>query len=115
MATKTIIIFLLQFTLLSFISQTNREPTQEDVARGSKVFTGLTLSDLIKGKTIFELHCVKCHALKDPESQTQEEWYPIVPKMVRRANKKAGKEIIDSTSANLILKYVVTMSLAKVN
>lgn len=81
--------------------------SQTDVDRGAQKFPGLTLSDLNQGKTDFETYCVKCHALKKPQTRTEEQWKEIVPRMA----KKNGSGI-DAKVEHSILVYMVTMSKA---
>jgi len=85
-------------------------PMQTDVERGAAKFPGLTIEDLYKGKIIYEQACMKCHSLKNPTSRNEMKWRKIVPKMVLKANNKAGKELIDAKSQEILLKYLITMS-----
>lgn len=87
-------------------------PTQADAERGMTKYEGLTLASLNEGKALFEQNCSKCHGLKSPTSRNEEKWNKIVPIMVKKVNKKAGKEEIDAAEEQLILKYLVTMSTA---
>ena len=87
-------------------------PTQTDADRGAKTYPGYTLTDLNQGKALFEQNCNKCHGLKNPASRNADKWGQIVPVMVKRANKKAGSEIINDKDQALILHYLVTMSTA---
>jgi cytochrome c5 len=80
--------------------------TQKDTDIASKKWQGVTMAQLTQGKTIYESNCNKCHKLKDPKSHTEEEWNKIVPNMSRKAK-------IDAASQDLVLKYVVTMSIAE--
>ena len=88
-------------------------PTQADADRGAKQFNGFTLAELNQGKTLYEQNCAECHRLKYPRSKTEAEWTKIVPNMVRRANRDAGREKIKPHDQELILHYVITMSTAK--
>lgn len=86
--------------------------TQADADRGAAKFPGTTLASLIEGKTSYETHCQTCHGLKTPASQTEDGWKKIVPNMVGKVNRKAGKEAISAEMQESILRYVVTMSSA---
>lgn len=87
-------------------------PTQSDVDRVSATYPGYTLADLNQGKAIFMNNCDECHKLKKPSSQSEAEWLEVVPEMVLKANKKAGKTIIDARAQEQLLKYLLTMRTA---
>jgi len=87
--------------------------TQADAERGTAKFPGSTLASLNEGKAHYEQYCGSCHGLKSPASEPEAEWNRIVPDMVKKTNKKAGSEVVDSKKQELILQYVVTMSTAK--
>ena len=78
--------------------------SQADADRGAQKFPGLTLSDLNAGKTNFETYCGKCHALKKPQTRTEDQWREVVPRMA----KKPGSNI-DAKTEQSILAYMVTM------
>jgi len=110
---KIRIIFILSAFIFACGTVKLSIPVQADVDRGTAKFPGLTIEDLYKGKLIYEQACVKCHAMKNPTSRSEDKWRKIVPKMVLKANKKAGKELIDSNNREVLLKYLVTMSSLK--
>ena len=85
-------------------------PTQADVDRMSDKFPDLTLEDLNMGKSTFQEDCHYCHRLKDPESKSEKRWNRIVPKMVKRVNWIKKEDGIDSTSQEILRKYLITMS-----
>jgi hypothetical protein len=91
--------------------------TEADVARMSSKFEGYTLAQLKDGKMHYQQKCASCHGLKNPTSRNEAQWQSIVPEMTAKANRKAGKVVIDNKSQDLILKYLITMSTApkKVN
>lgn len=84
-------------------------PTQPDVDRVQSKYPGYTLEDLNKGKALFEQNCAECHRLKNPTKFSEEKWQNIVPKMVKKVNKKHPNTLNDA-DRELILKYVVTMN-----
>lgn len=88
-------------------------PSSADAERGSQKFPGVTVASLNEGKSLFEQNCGKCHGLKDPTKRDEEKWNSVVPRMVKKVNKKAGKEEIDSRKQQLLLQYLVTMSTVK--
>ena len=106
--------FVLAITVLAACG-TNKVLThsQLDVDRGAKKYQGLTLADLNQGKMIYEKSCGNCHGLKKIESRNEEQWKSIVPDMVKKTNKKAGKEEINSDQQQVLLKYLITMSEVK--
>ena len=87
-------------------------PSQSDVDRVSTKYPGYSLTDLDNGKMLFEKHCADCHHLKDPTKRSEEQWETIVPKMVKKVNKKEGI-VLDTNDQQTILKYLVTMSDSK--
>jgi cytochrome c5 len=87
-------------------------PTQSDVDRVVVKYPGYALSELNQGKIIYEQNCGNCHGLHDPSSRTETQWNNIVPGMTKKANKKAGKEVINIEDQQTLLKYLITMSSA---
>lgn len=103
---KTLFVFFILF--ISACTATKLiTPTQTDADRGSQKFQGYTMNDLAQGKAIYESHCNKCHRYKVPESRNETKWDKIIPVMAKKAK-------LDSMQEDLVLKYVVTMSTAKV-
>lgn len=84
--------------------------SQGDVDRMSSKFPGISVASLNDGKIQYETHCQSCHGLPKPESEDEAEWNRIVPDMVRKTNRKAGKVAVDSTGQARILQYVVTIT-----
>jgi cytochrome c len=84
-------------------------PTQADADRGTEKYPNVTLAQLNDGKKLFEEQCANCHGYKNITKSSDEEWADVIPKMVKKANKKAGKEVIDANGQDLILKYVMVM------
>lgn len=88
-------------------------PSDADAQRGSQKYPGLSLGSLNEGKTLFEQNCGRCHGLKDPTKRDEEKWNAVVPRMVKKVNKKVGHEEIDARKQQMILQYLVTMSTVK--
>ena len=84
------------------------EMDQSTIERVKTVYPTLSLEDLNKGKKLYETKCSLCHGLDKPSNRTADKWKHIVPEMVEIANKKS--EVIASNEADLILKYLVSMS-----
>lgn len=83
-------------------------PDQSDVDRVATKYPGYTLTDLNRGKTLFENNCGKCHGLKNPSSRTAQKWNAIVPAMCQKINRNGV--VVDKKAQEDILRYVVTMS-----
>ena len=105
------VILSLFVLILSACSATLLIPTQADVDRVGSKYSGYTLDELNKGKAIFETNCNKCHGLKSPTSRNEKKWTKIVPKMVKNVKRISGKNKLDEKSQELLLKYLITMSL----
>jgi cytochrome c5 len=86
-------------------------PAQADVDRMQSKYPNYTLTDLHKGKTLYESHCGNCHGLKNPSSESETEWTRIVPWMAGKVNEKQPNAL-NTNDQDLILKYLVTMSAA---
>jgi mono/diheme cytochrome c family protein len=65
---------------------------------------------MTKGKELYESNCQTCHQLAKPDSETESAWNHIVPEMVQKTNRKAGKDVLDAEGEKLILRYLITMS-----
>jgi len=102
---------IITFSLIIFFSCSHKTftLTDGDVKRGNEKFPATTLASLNDGKMLYENNCGTCHALKNAASNSEEKWRDIVPKMVVKVNKKAGREELDSKKQELILHYLVTM------
>jgi cytochrome c5 len=85
-------------------------PSQANVDAVADKFPGYTLADLMKGKELYESNCQTCHKLAKPNSESESAWNHIVPEMVEKTNRKAGKDVLDADGENLILRYLITMS-----
>lgn len=102
--------FILLLTVLSACSIKLAAPKQADVDRVSIRYPGYSLIELNEDKALFEQTCSRCHRLKNPISRDEKEWSEIVPKMVKKLNKKEGREEIDEKQKEAILRYLITMS-----
>jgi mono/diheme cytochrome c family protein len=79
-------------------------PTVDDVALASTDY---------HGKEVMEVHCGNCHKIYKPRKFSTEHWNGIVPKMVGKANKRAGKTEqagIDASGEENLLRYILTMT-----
>ena len=85
-------------------------PSQAKVDSVADKFPGYTLAEMMKGKELYESNCQTCHKLAKPDSETESEWNHIVPEMVQKTNRKAGKDVLDAEGEKLILRYLITMS-----
>lgn len=73
-------------------------------------FPGYTLAEYTAGQALYTENCGRCHPAYAPSSRTEEQWGVWVPKMVPKANKKAGSVVIDETGQDLILKFLYAAS-----
>lgn len=85
-------------------------PSQADVDRVQTKYPNYSLTQLNRGKQLYENNCGACHGLKDPASRSEEKWKKIVPEMVGKVNKKTA--VLNQQDQDDILKYVITMSSA---
>ncbi len=85
---------------------------QSDVERGAKLYPGYSLAKLNQGRILYEGNCGSCHGLYKSTDESAESWGMIVPRMVKKTNKKAGAQVINQDQETLILQYLVTMSTA---
>lgn len=101
---------ILFFSLLLFSCASKRiiSPRQADVDRMKTQFPDYTLTDLNKGKALYEGNCGNCHRLKDPAKKTADKWEATVERMVKKINKKEEK--VSSEAQELILRYLSTYS-----
>jgi len=100
-------------TITSCVAVKLAIPSQGDIDRVHSKFPNYSLAELNQGKALFETKCNTCHGVKNPMRFKESEWNELVPKMVRKANKKGAN--IDDKSQELILKYVITMGTAPKN
>jgi len=100
------------FIMITSCSVKLAAPEQSDVDRVTSKYPGYSLAELNDGKILFQQTCDRCHHLKNPRSRDEDKWNKIVPVMIKRLNKKEGKEVIDGDKQAEILKYLVTMSSA---
>jgi hypothetical protein len=107
---KKISIYVTIVTLIACVSKKVLGPTQSDVDRVKDKFPGYTLTELNHGKTLYEQNCASCHILKNPSSETEEEWKKIVPEMVLKVNRKTT--VLSAKDQDDILKYLITMGSA---
>lgn len=87
-------------------------PLQQDVDNIKDKFPNYTLAELQQGKANYEKYCGSCHALYKPTDFDEPKWKHEVPDMARKMKRKQGIELDAATQDN-ILKYLLTMRLAK--
>ncbi|MDB4107804.1 hypothetical protein N8368_02715 [Bacteroidia bacterium] len=81
-----------------------------NMAQAVAIYPGYTPEQFAEGEKLYIQKCTTSHNKKEATEHNQAEWEKIVPKMVSMANKKSTT--IDISSKDLILKYLVTMSLS---
>ncbi len=82
-------------------------PTQSQADAVAGRFPGVTLAQLELGKRTYVGECQTCHKLYKPAALSESEWNEIVPEMVVKANKKAGKVVVDPQQQEAIVRYLV--------
>lgn len=87
-------------------------PTQVDVDNVSTKFPNYTLAQLHEGKANYEKYCGTCHSLYKPKDFDEAKWRHEVPDMARKMKRKQNIEL-DAASQDIILKYLLTMRIAK--
>ncbi|MCB9046128.1 MAG: hypothetical protein H6550_08300 [Chitinophagales bacterium] len=75
----------------------NTKSPEEIVADVKKNFTEAQMQE---GMTIFQGHCGKCHAIKEPETHTVDKWEKILPRMSQKAN-------LDKPQSDKVRAYVL--------
>lgn len=73
-------------------------------------YPGYSLADFTTGQALYAENCGRCHPAYAPSSHTEEQWAHWVPKMVPKANKKAGTVAIDDAGQDLIIKFLYSAS-----
>jgi hypothetical protein len=73
-------------------------------------YPGYSMADFTAGQALYAENCGRCHPAYAPASHTEEQWGHWVPKMVPKANKKAGTVAIDESGQELILKFLYAAS-----
>lgn len=94
---KTISFSFLVVILLA--SCTKQKDGAQYIPTAADTTTSASLSDLQKGKAIYESNCNRCHALYSPDAYSASQWKQIVPGM-------ASKAKLSSSDEALVLKYV---------
>lgn len=85
--------------------------TAADVERAQAFYPGMNAQSLLEAKSLYEVSCGNCHALKKPAAETEQEWRAIMPKMVIKANKKGAS--LTPENEKQLLAYVLTMRTAQ--
>jgi cytochrome c5 len=112
-----VIILLITSTLFACKTTKNATTTEkhsskavEKPVEAAKVVTEEKVVNpaIAQGKSVFNAQCGACHKLMAPELFTKEKWTAIVPIMVQKTNKKAGKEVVSVNDEKAILAYVLS-------
>ena len=64
-----------------------------------------SLAAVNRKKNLYEQHCMSCHDLAKPSSETEREWRKIVPRMAAMINKNGI--VVDSKMEEDILSYLI--------
>lgn len=106
------ILIISAISLLVACSSKLYTPTQADVDNVSTKFPNYTLAQLYEGKASYEKYCGSCHALYKPSDFDEPKWRHEVPDMARKMKRKQNIDLDAATQEN-ILKYLLTMRIAK--
>lgn len=103
---KKVLVTVSAILLVACVTYKPIAPSQSDADRAALNNPEITLADLNQGKAIFEKKCHKCHSLKKPFHKSVDEIEAALPKMAKRAK-------LDSLQENLVLNYLLTMTVAQ--
>ena len=104
---KTLIVCATAIFMACSSSKNVATPTVEALAQS---YTEASAEQLGNGKMLFEKGCDMCHALKKSYSVSNERLTEIVPKMVGKANKKAGQTLINNEGSADLLHYLLALN-----
>ncbi len=77
-------------------------PTETDVDYGRTFWSDCSLEKLTEARNLYIKKCGGCHALKSPQSLTEEKWRKILPAMTIKAK-------LNPAQHDLLLNYILTM------
>ncbi len=89
----------------------NRYPLLSEAEYSSPI-KDFPYAEYVKGKSVYESSCNRCHDLKNPISLPTSVWLSKVGPMVDQYNLKFS-DLIDATGVRLITGYLVTASTPK--
>lgn len=89
---------------------TAKTSTAVNLSAAQAKYPGYSLADFTAGQALYAENCGRCHPAYAPSSHTEEQWAKWVPKMVPKANKKAGTVAIDDAGQDLIIKFLYAAS-----
>jgi cytochrome c5 len=81
-----------------------------DVERAQAFYPGMDVASLSEAKSLYEMTCGNCHALKKPSAESEAKWRKVMPDMVRKSNKKGAS--LTPENEQQLLAYVLTMRTA---
>ena len=84
--------------------------TAVNLSAAQTKYPGYSMADFTAGQALYAANCGRCHLAYAPGSHTEEQWAKWVPKMVPKANKKAGTVAIDESGQELILQFLFAAS-----
>jgi mono/diheme cytochrome c family protein len=89
---------------------TAKTPSSVNLSAAQTKYPGYSMADFTAGQALYAENCGRCHPAYAPASHTEEQWAKWVPKMVPKANKKAGTVAIDDAGQDLIIKFLYAAS-----
>lgn len=112
MRTRTLFAAFSAFTLVGILASCGgaKPASGPNLSAAQAKYPGYTLADYTAGQALYAANCGRCHPAYAPASHTEEQWAVWVPKMVPKANKKAGSVVIDEAGQEQILKFLYAAS-----
>lgn len=100
------------FSILGFLAACGaaKTPSTVNLTAAQAKYPGYSMADFSAGQALYAENCGRCHPAHAPSSHTEDQWAHWVPKMVPKANKKAGTVAIDDAGQELIIKFLYAAS-----
>jgi cytochrome c5 len=112
MRTRTFLAALSTFALVGILASCGgtKPASGPNLSAAQAKYPGYSLADYTAGQALYAANCGRCHPAYAPASHTEEQWAMWVPKMVPKANKKAGSVAIDEAGQEQIVRYLYAAS-----
>jgi hypothetical protein len=69
-------------------------------------FPGYTLTEYQAGEALYLTQCNRCHTLHPASILTEDQWNAIIPVMAKKANQKAGGEVVTEDGQQALYRYL---------
>ncbi len=109
---RTVLTALSAFVFVGILASCggSKPASGHNLSAAQAKYPGYSLADYTAGQALYAENCGRCHPAYAPASHTEAQWAMWVPKMVPKANKKAGSVAIDEAGQELILKFLYAAS-----